>query len=463
MPRMGGLTRIVSSKAPLSRIGVETMDRSEWILYLPILFFLSYLVGTVLLFAFGPWPWPVRNGTKLYIFLTFAHLALLLGYLCGIRSTPTDYGSKWSFGSLIRISLAVNIMLLGPTALVRTGSSIPDLFGGILEPGYAYETTIVRREELFSETLIVEYLRIILAPLSFFLMPLTAYYWQRLKTLSRTLSVVALSGSISLSIAMGVNKGLGDMMIVVPWLIAASYFSGALKMTWTQKVALGTCAVIIFAFFLWFFSMGQLSRTGSGARIGYFAAAGGIFADYDNLVVKYMPSEMKSGIIALVGYLTQGYYGLYLAIEKPFMPTFGVGNSFFLFRNIVKITDYTDLEKMPYPMRIDIEDGWNIYVNWSSIYPWIASDVSFPGTIVVVFIIGYCFSLSWLDTLHGANPFAVVAFAQWLLMLAYFSANNICLQGGESFMAFWATMILWLYTRRKRRPMLMVPSTRRHK
>ena len=218
----------------------------------------------------------------------------------------------------------------------------------------------------------IEYLRIILAPLSFFVMPLAAYYWARLKKYTRVLSVIAVSGSMSMSIAMGVNKGLGDFMIVVPWLILASYFSGALKITWSRRVVALTCAIAVIAFFLWFFSTGQSTRTGSEARIGYFAAAGGIYADYDNWTVKYMPTYMQSGLIALAGYLTQGYYGLYLALDKPFMPTFGVGNSFFLFRNIAKITGYSDLEKMPYPMRIDAEDGWNVYANWSSIYPWIS-------------------------------------------------------------------------------------------
>ncbi len=130
------------------------------------------------------------------------------------------------------------------------------------------------------------------------------------------------------------------------------------------------------------------------------------------------------------------------------MPTFGVGNSFFLVRQAARIPGLEDLDQQPYPMRIE-ENGWDAYAFWSTIYPWIASDVSFPGTLVVVFLIGRLFALCWLDTLNGANPFAIAMFAQFLTMLYYFSANNQCLQAGEGFSAFSSLLILWLTTRRR--------------
>jgi hypothetical protein len=99
-------------------------------------------------------------------------------------------------------------------------------------------------------------------------------------------------------------------------------------------------------------------------------------------------------------------------------------------------------------MRIE-DEGWDAFGEWSTIYPWIASDVSFPGTIVVVFLIGRLFALCWLDTLEGENPFAVGMFAQFIIMLSYFNANNQCLSGGEGLSGFVVLLILWLSTRRK--------------
>jgi hypothetical protein len=93
--------------------------------------------------------------------------------------------------------------------------------------------------------------------------------------------------------------------------------------------------------------------------------------------------------------------------------------------------------------------GWNAYAQWSSIYPWIASDVSFPGVFVVVFLIGRLFAQSWADTLRGSNPFAVSIFAQFVLMLLYFPANNQLLQSGEGVTCFVGTLVAWRLTRRK--------------
>jgi hypothetical protein len=145
--------------------------------------------------------------------------------------------------------------------------------------------------------------------------------------------------------------------------------------------------------------------------------------------------------------VTQGYYALSLSLDREFLPLFGFGNSMFLYRNLARLTGDDDILNRPYPVQIE-KDGWQAYGNWASIYPWIASDVSFPGTLVVVFLIGRLFALIWLDTLDGANPFAVALFAELVIMLIYFPANNQVLQSGEPLVAFYALLILWWRTRR---------------
>ena len=112
------------------------------------------------------------------------------------------------------------------------------------------------------------------------------------------------------------------------------------------------------------------------------------------------------------------------------------------------VVQTSQIEEMPYPIR-NGEDGWDGMVQWSTIYPWIASDVSFPGTLLVVFMIGYVFALSWIDTLNDSNPYAVAVFAQFLIMLFYFPANNQVMQSGEAFFGFYGLLLAWLYTRKK--------------
>jgi hypothetical protein len=92
----------------------------------------------------------------------------------------------------------------------------------------------------------------------------------------------------------------------------------------------------------------------------------------------------------------------------------------FLYRQAARLTGNENIMKQPYPVRIE-KYGWDAYGLWSSIYPWIASDVSFPGTILIVYLIGRLFALSWL-------------------------------QSGEGFTAFWVTLFLWLRTRHRQDP-----------
>jgi hypothetical protein len=417
---------------------------SLWLRMLPILFFLSYLNLTVFLFAYGPWPWPVKDGTKLYVFLAFAHLALLLGYVTAAVGRPGGYHGRLKVQQIVVASLIVNIALLIPTSVSRTGRFLPDVRGGLANLGAAYAASLALR---LQRTGFVEYVRIVMGPLLSILLPLVTYYWQTLKWRVRGVAVCAIMGYLAIYVSTGTNKAIADLVILVPWLLLASYLSGVLKLSRRQKTLIVVSAVVASALFLVFFTAGQLVRPGSGAVAGYFPFTG-TYADPDNWLVRNLPTRAQKGAISLGSYLTQGYYALYLSLEKPFVPMFGVGNSMFLYRNAARLTGIQAIETMPYPVRIQA-DGWNAYVAWSSIYPWIASDVSFAGTVLVVFLIGRLFALSWLDTLRGRNPFAIAAFAQFTIMLFYFPANNQVLQEGDSLLAFYTILILWLLTRRR--------------
>jgi hypothetical protein len=128
------------------------------------------------------------------------------------------------------------------------------------------------------------------------------------------------------------------------------------------------------------------------------------------------------------------------------VPTYGYGNSFFLTRQAERLTGVSNLWKDTYPARIEYR-GWDSYGLWSSIYPWLASDLTFPGVLVAVFFVGWMFGAVWRDILVGKNPFAVALFAQLVLMLFYFPANNQLMQSGEGLSGFVVILIAWLRTR----------------
>ncbi len=422
-----------------ARLHGRTPVFGMWVRVLPIVFFLSYLTLTVLLFAFGPWKYPVSNPLQLYLFLALAHLSLLAGYLSGAFGRPQGYRGRWSVRRLVLWSGVVTLALLFPTSQFRTGHFIPNVASGLANPARAYEASQLLRQ---TGQPTIEYVRIILGPVLILLLPLTVFYWSRLALKLKALAVAGILGTAAIFIAMGTNNVVVDTAVLVPLLLVSSHLAGVCKLNWKRVVAVATAAGCALALFLvYFFGVGVSSRKGSPLAGDIFPAAS-TSADYRAI------ERGETTFLSLDLYLTQGYYALSLSLRVPFVPMYGVGNSMFLTRQVARLTGDSGLVDMTYPARIE-RYGWSAEGLWSSIYPWIAFDVSFPGTLIVVLLIGRLFALSWLDALSGTNPFAVVLLSQLMIMLFYFPANNQLLQSGEGFTAFWVTLLIWLGTRRR--------------
>lgn len=418
---------------------------SRFVRLMPIVIILIYLSITVLLFAFGPWPWPIENGFKLYGFLAMAHLALLSGYLSTAFREPRGYRGKWSINNLLMMSLVLNLVLILPTSAFRSGSVLPNIARGLADPGAVYFASNAAR----AQASLIEYARILSGPFLFLLLPLTIFYWPRIRWSVRILSLMNTSIYLGIYVAIGTNKALADFILILPAMVVASCYAGITRISRRQFIIFLFIGVALFLLFISFFTSGQISRLGGEAAIAK-SLPGGITADTNNFMVRDLKNKQELSVISLVSYLTQGYYGLSLALDEPFLPMFGIGNSMFLYLNAVKISGDETIRDMPYPVRVYKHQPWNPYGNWFSIYPWIASDVSFPGTLFVVFLIGRLFAMAWLDTLKGENPFAVAMLAILTIMLFYFPANNQVLQNGEALFGFYGLLAFWLFTRRRR-------------
>ncbi|MGO8698226.1 MAG: hypothetical protein ACLQVY_10965, partial [Limisphaerales bacterium] len=149
-----------------------------------------------------------------------------------------------------------------------------------------------------------------------------------------------------------------------------------------------------------------------------------------------------------IAYCTQGYYGLACSLELPFEWTYGVGNSRIWTVYADKYLAGEDsIAARTYARRVEDKFGWDSYVRWHTVYPWLAGDCTFPGTLVIVFILGMVLAMTWRDCIERQNYLAAVVFIWLMQELIYFSANNQLMQMGECVLGFWVALFLWWASR----------------
>jgi hypothetical protein len=428
---------------------VLTSSPRLWSRVIPGALFFAYLVGTVLLFYFGPWIYPVAEGKgRLLTFLIAVHAAFAIGYLAGMRGHPRASRFDLDIDRWVFWCAAIDLLLLFPTSRLNTGAWIPNPFAALTDLGDAYTRSLTLRD---IGTPYVNYLRILVSPLLAAALPLALFFWPSLTAMTRAVFAASIIGTLALFVAMGANAGVAHWAAMFPWFVAANWLSGARRMSRRVWITIGLIQLVAVVCFGAFFAATMLQRKASYVQSGQSPSISAHTRSAGPALpgrVAPARSATRISVEGLASYLTQGYYAVYLSLQEPFVPSYGVGHSMFLIRQLVRLTGDSSLLDRPYPNRIE-RRGWNAYGHWATIYPWIASDVTFPGTVVVVLVIGLLLARVWIDVIGARNPFAVAFLGQMLLMLYYFPAHNKVLQTGEGVVAFWVLLAAWIVSRRK--------------
>jgi hypothetical protein len=416
-------------------------------LHIPLRLITGFTLFTLSLFAFGPWPWPLSDSWEIYIFMAFALLAMAVGYNQGLLVKAGSYYGKASIVQLYRFSLILSLILFLPTLLWRTGGDVKIDMDLILNPAQAYSKS--HFTNTFDGTAWIEYLGIILAVFLNLLQPILIIYWEKLTKLDRYLGILAILLDVFSWLAVGTNKGIGDLTISMFWLSLVRS-----KGIIDPKTILKSSVIVIpiLVLFLIFFTQGQIGRH-DGETVQTRNSTLNIQADRDNFMIIALPTVFQDGVISLSSYLTQGYEGLALSLKEPFVINWGVGNSRFMTSYVDKYFG-TSIEGATYPARVEKSTGWDSKIQWHTIFPWLASDFTFPGAVVIIGIFAYLFAILWRESLDSHNPFSLSLFMQLTVLFTYLSANNQAFQSGEGFIGFITTFVVWRYTRVNRSKLL---------
>ena len=354
-------------------------ERRRIALY-PIVIIQIYLSASVLMFAFGPWPWPVSNPVQFYFFLILAQGALLTGYLQAIKRQPRAASTKLRISTLVTVSLLFNYLWIGQTYESRTGqpfdleSASAAAISGLANPGLQY-----LKKQLNSSinngapTTFMDYASLPAYAVLWIAFPLGVVFWKQLSVRIRVALVAYIVLDLLSWVAAGTNKGIFDYVILLPCLLLARKPAILLDIR-RNLVVFGLIAVVTASVVFTFFSLGMSGRY-RGAPLPDYDPVIGIESDFGNPVLRIVPPDLQPPVAFLASYFTQGYYALSLSLKEPFVFCYGVGNSYFL-EGLSRHIFYEPLFDSTYPARI-ASSGWDPYSNWHSIYPWIPATYPF--------------------------------------------------------------------------------------
>jgi hypothetical protein len=249
------------------------------------------------------------------------------------------------------------------------------------------------------------------------LVPLLVLYWRNLSIVMRLMGVAAIILHVSFFLFIGTMKGLGDLVIMLlgGLLIALATMGRRARARSRRRLAL---VVMTGAFSLFVFYMTYVHATRS-AEFGT-----GEFLRPSPAVASVLGTRAAEGVSATLFYPTHGYLGLSHNLQVPFEWSYGLGSSMSVATFADRAMGIDPTEHPAYPYRTEAEEGWPALMYWATIYPWLASDLTFPGAALFMGLVGWLFARTWTDAVSTRRVLPTVIFAQLCLLIAYVPANN---------------------------------------
>jgi hypothetical protein len=446
---------LTASAAPRSIAGMST--RVTNIQRLPIRLVLCYVAATVFAFVFGPFDWPIDNWATLFGFLAVTVLALWLGFRWAVARTAAGT----SFGGWRRVIVfgaAASVIILFVAAPIYTGRMPWEVLDALRDPYSAYRNLQDQLELTAGTRGPIALARILTWPLVFAALPLGILHWAEMGVRLRVLMLVTVGAIVVSSILRSTDREIVDLITVAGGTGLVLFGRKMVRDGLTLRALLRRYLIAIVTGIVVLGVAASLFAQRKEERYVFRNAiclAGDdnmpteICADFDHPWFSQLDDSQRFTASMAAAYFTQGYYGLALTLAMDdFRSTWGLGNAPFAMAAYTGWTGDEELYKRSYTYRLR-ELGWNDQHRFSTMFPWIANDISFPMVPVLMLLIGGMFGASWRDAVFGRNDCAVVVFAIFLIMMGYIPANSQITLVPDHLFALLAWIFAWRRTRRR--------------
>jgi len=428
---------------------------------LPIKMFTIYILTTLFLSFFGPMKY--YNYDKLLVFLYVIGFlfCLYLGYAIANRykivlkkkpqlshdaTMVIAHKNQKKIKKFVRITILIaffSIFLEFFEILIKN----PAAFSLSNMAGNYFEINLENSSSFYSIPILFRFLTGFFRNASIIL---GIYYW---RTLKKSYKVILLMYFILLVIvnmlAYGTQKFLGDLVIFTVIVLSIRMMDSDKKRAF--KIIKNSIILVLLLIVTFTFVQSQRYALLGVTVENYGIRSGGqLYFDTNHIIFKILGNEFGLGLaILLTGYLSSGYYGLSLCFKLPFEWTYGIGNSYFMSKLISVVFKTSEIYDRTYLNRMTEVFGRNGLRTWNTIFPWLASDFTFLGTLLIFIFVGYIWQTAWLEIIKYRNPVSILLFSILSLGLVFVPANNQLFNSIDTFISTVTTILFWLFYHKK--------------
>lgn len=417
-------------------------------LYLPYKLILIYISLTLFISFFGPIKYVSFDKSSMLFFLIALFFSLTLATLLAIKLKVKTIKKNIQETAVIKM-VKLSVLIVFPIKVSLLLSSIavfglPDFNGFYDSIANTYSDKSIGEysdENVFRQIDTLFTLGYYVSVIGSF------YYFNKLPFFFRLLSLISIFlNLIYVTFFLGDQKPFLDLIIFLACILA-------IKRAQKEKRILTPSRFIIFSvlisILILFFSSIIHSRRELFNKSTSIWVNAHSYIDINHPWLYLLPEDLKYQISFFFIYPTMGWYGLALSLKLDFEWTYFVGG----FRGLNNIfSQFFGIENLYYKTylgRMYNSFGYDGLSNWNTIFPWLASDFTFVGSIFFVALFMFIFMRSWILSIKYKNPLAIFAFCNIAIMFVYITANNQLFAQRGSAITTIMLLILWIILRNK--------------
>lgn len=424
---------------------IDDSGMSPLPLYSPLYIISSYIIFTFLIAVFGPVDYYIFPVLKTAVFILLVILAMIFGYGYGIATgvkpaKERDFADGLFIRRLFDFSLCVSII----TLFISIGSSSfsGQLNTNLSEIGSTYASGYEGYERNSGNYSLIFILYSLSLPFNFIISIFGLYYFFSLNPMRKALvTFFIITSLLFYVVGSGKQKQIGDFVI---YLIAVTAVSFGVKRTQVNMkwVVFGSMIAVV-ALMTFVAVLGQ-RYTALGVDIANinYRINNRIYFDTSHPIFSIFGMDYGLNLAIFSTYLSQGYYGLGLSLETDWQWTHFMGFSYSVSVLASRIFGFE--WEWPNTLIVQVANttGWD-ESKWNTIFPFYATDFTFPGTIFIFGYFAYVYARAWYAAIKYENPFAILTFSFMTLGAFFIPANNQLLHSPGGL--FTTVVITFLY------------------